>query len=92
MRRGGGGAGRDEAIECVRATADTLEQTASLCDMIYWPPFWVPGVHKMEKLLIEKYSSQYRELLIGLRDEQISEEEILKLPFLNQLFNVNTIE
>ena len=69
-----------------------FEQTASLCDMIYWPPFWVPGVHKMEKLLIEKYSSQYRELLIGLRDEQISEEEILKLPFLNQLFNVNTIE
>ena len=69
-----------------------FEQTASLCDMIYWPPFWVPGVHKMEKLQIEKYSSQYRELLIGLRDEQISEEEILKLPFLNQLFNVNTIE
>lgn len=69
-----------------------FEQTASLCDMIYWPPFWVPGVHRIEKLQIEKYSSQYRELLIGLRDEQINEEEILKLPFLNQLFNVNTIE
>ena len=69
-----------------------FEQTASLCDMIYWPPFWVPGVHRIEKSQIEKYSSQYRELLIGLRDEQINEEEILKLPFLNQLFNVNTIE
>lgn len=69
-----------------------FEQTASLCDMIYWPPFWVPGVHRIEKLQIEKYSSQYRELLIGLRDEQITEEEILKLPFLNQLFNVNTSE
>jgi glutathione-regulated potassium-efflux system ancillary protein KefG len=69
-----------------------FEQTANLCNMSYWPPFWVPGVHKIEKLQIEKYSSQYRELLIGLRDEQISEEEILKLPFLNQLFNVNTIE
>jgi glutathione-regulated potassium-efflux system ancillary protein KefG len=69
-----------------------FEQTASLCDMIYWPPFWVPGVHRIEKSQIEKYSSQYRELLIGLRDEQISEEEILRLPFLNQLFNVNTIE
>jgi glutathione-regulated potassium-efflux system ancillary protein KefG len=69
-----------------------FEQTANLCNMSYWPPFWVPGVHKMEKLQIEKYSSQYRELLIGLRDEQITEEEILKLPFLNQLFSVNTIE
>jgi glutathione-regulated potassium-efflux system ancillary protein KefG len=76
----------------IREYLKPFEQTASLCDMIYWPPFWVPGVHRIEKSQIEKYSSQYRELLIGLRDEQISEEEILKLPFLNQLFNVNTIE
>jgi glutathione-regulated potassium-efflux system ancillary protein KefG len=69
-----------------------FEQTANLCDMTYWPPFWIPGVHRIEKSQIEEYSSQYRELLIGLRDEQITEEEILKLSFLNQLFNVNTIE
>jgi hypothetical protein len=60
--------------------------------MVYWPPFWIPGVHQIERPMIEQYSTQYRELLIGLRDEQIPEEEILKLPFLNNLFQANTIE
>jgi glutathione-regulated potassium-efflux system ancillary protein KefG len=69
-----------------------FEQTANLCGMSYWPPFWVPGVHKMEKEKIDQYSTLYRELLIGLSDEQITEEEILKLPFLNQLFPVNTFD
>jgi glutathione-regulated potassium-efflux system ancillary protein KefG len=69
-----------------------FEQTANLCDMVYWPPFWIPGAHQMEKPKIEQYSSQYRELLIGLRDEQISEEGILKLPFLNQIFSVNATD
>ena len=69
-----------------------FEQTANLCAMTYWPPFWVPGVHRMEISQIEQYSMQYRELIIGLRDEQIPEEEILKLPFFNHLFPVNTIE
>src|SRR5215204_4990920 len=68
-----------------------FEQTANLCGMSYWPPFWIPGVHKMEKEKIDQYSTLYRELLIGLSDDQITEEEILKLPFLNQLFPVNTI-
>jgi glutathione-regulated potassium-efflux system ancillary protein KefG len=69
-----------------------FEQTAHLCAMVYWPPFWIPGVHQIERPMIEQYSTQYRELLIGLRDEQIPEEEILKLPFLNNLFQANTIE
>jgi hypothetical protein len=46
----------------------------------------------MEKEKIDQYSTLYRELLIGLSDEQITEEEILKLPFLNQLFPVNTFD
>lgn len=69
-----------------------FEQTANLCEMTYWPPFWIPGVHEMEASQIQQYSIQYRELIIGLRDEQIGEEEILKLSFLNHLFPVNTIE
>ena len=76
----------------IREFLKPFEQTASLCEMTYWPPFWIPGVHRMEKLQIEQYSSQYRELLIGLRDEQITEEEILKLPYLNHIFPVNTID
>ena len=69
-----------------------FEQTARLCGMTYWPPFWVPGVHRIENAQIEKYSTLYRELVIGLRDDQIAEEEILKLSFFNQLFPVNTID
>lgn len=69
-----------------------FEQTANLCNMVYWPCFWIPGAHQMDKPHIEQYSLQYRELLIGLRDEQISEEEILKLSFLNGVFPVNTID
>lgn len=69
-----------------------FEQTANLCGMNYWPPFWIPGVHKMEKEKIDQYCTLYRELLIGLSDDQITEEEILTLPFLNQLFPVNTID
>ena len=69
-----------------------FEQTAKLCGMTYWPPFWIPGVHQMEKAQIEQYSTLYRELVIGLRDEQITEEDILKLPFLNQLFPLTTID
>ena len=69
-----------------------FEQTANLCNMIYWPPFWVPGVHRMEKSQIDQYALQYRELVIGLRDDQIPGEEISKLPFFNHLFQVNAIE
>ena len=69
-----------------------FEQTANLCGMVYWPPFWIPGVHRMEKQQIEQYSSQYRELLIGLRDEQITEKEIRNLSYLNHIFPVNSFD
>ena len=69
-----------------------FEQTARLCGMIYWPPFWIPGVHRMEKQQIDQYSSQYRELLIGLRDEQITEKEIHNLSYLNHIFPVNSFD
>ena len=69
-----------------------FEQTANLCGMKYWPPFWIPGVHQMEKEEIERYSATYRELVIGLRDDQITEDEILKHSFLNELFAADTIE
>ena len=62
-----------------------FERTAELCRMQYWPPYWVPGVHQMERQQLEHYGQEYRSLLIALRDNEIPEKEILSVPFLNQL-------
>ena len=62
-----------------------FERTAELCRMIYWPPFWVPGVHQMEESQLDHYGQEYRSLLTALRDEKIPEEEILSAPFINHV-------
>jgi glutathione-regulated potassium-efflux system ancillary protein KefG len=61
-----------------------FERTAQLCRMIYLPPFWVPGTHTLNAVKIEEYSLQYKNLLIGIRDGNLNEPEILTVPFLNK--------
>ena len=68
-----------------------FQRTAELCKMLYWPPFWVPGVHRMEKASIERYGAQYRAVLTALKEDLISEEDILTVPYLNDLFPINEI-
>ncbi|HEX2606664.1 MAG TPA: NAD(P)H-dependent oxidoreductase [Flavisolibacter sp.] len=63
-----------------------FEQTALLCRMTYWPPFWVNGVHRMDQHEIREYASRYRNLLFALSRELITEEAILKTTELNHLF------
>lgn len=67
-----------------------FEQTATLCGMIYWPPFWVHGVHRMDLDEIRPYSLQYKNLLEALTADQISEEEIRAATFFNSLFPINS--
>lgn len=62
-----------------------FERTAELCRMRYWPPFWVPGVHKLDQPQLEYYGQEYRSLILALRDSQVPEEQILSVTFLNQL-------
>jgi glutathione-regulated potassium-efflux system ancillary protein KefG len=62
-----------------------FERTAQLCRMIYLPPFWIPGTHKLNPEQISKYSDQYRELLILIRDSNTDDKEILAVSFLNDL-------
>lgn len=69
-----------------------FEQTARLCGMIYWPPFWVHGVHRMDINDIKPYSVQYKKLLEALITDQLSEEEIRSATFLNNLFPINLTE
>jgi glutathione-regulated potassium-efflux system ancillary protein KefG len=62
-----------------------FERTAQLCRMTYLPPFWVPGTHKIELPQIHEYAEQYRQLLIALEEDNLSEEEISGVSSLNEL-------
>ena len=62
-----------------------FERTAQLCRMHYVPPFWVPGTHKLEQWEIRSYTHEYNELLHMLRDGLLTIEEMMSVPFLNEL-------
>jgi glutathione-regulated potassium-efflux system ancillary protein KefG len=62
-----------------------FERTAQLCRMIYLPPFWIPGTHKLNPEQIRKYSNQYRDLLVLIRDSNPDDKEIPAVSFLNEL-------
>lgn len=68
-----------------------FECTAHLCRMTYWPPFWIHGVHRMQKQDMEAFGVLYRVLLTNLRNETLPEEDILQAPLFNDLFPHNTI-
>ena len=68
-----------------------FERTAELCRMAYWPPFWVPGVHRMEESQIKEFGIQYKSVLRALKEDLLSEEEITGVPLLNHLFPMNSI-
>jgi glutathione-regulated potassium-efflux system ancillary protein KefG len=67
----------------------SFQKTAELCRMIYLPPFWIPGTHRMESSQLNEYGKQYRQLLVALRDDQYRPEEIRPVICLNDLLNNN---
>lgn len=73
----------------VREYLKPFERTAELCRTTYWPPFWVPGVHRMQQGEIESYGIRYYALLTALRKGQIPEEDILRTPLLNDFVSFN---
>jgi glutathione-regulated potassium-efflux system ancillary protein KefG len=62
-----------------------FERTAQLCRMIYLPPFWIPGTHKLNPDQITGYSKQYKNLLVLIRDHNTGDEEFESVSFLNDL-------
>ena len=64
-------------------------RTAQLCKMKYLPPFWMPGTHRMDLTELNKYGEQYRKLLLALRDEFFSPQQIEPVDCLNDLFTNN---
>lgn len=62
-----------------------FKQTASLCNMDYLPPFAILGTHKLVPEELDRYAIQYQNLLIALRDEQLTETSWQHMSFLNDL-------
>jgi glutathione-regulated potassium-efflux system ancillary protein KefG len=60
-----------------------FERTAELCKMIYWPPYWVPGVHRMQAGDIKQSAVHYRNLLLALTNDIFSNVDIESLALLN---------
>jgi len=70
-----------------------LERTAGLCRMQWWPPFWVPGVHRIDDHDLRRYGQQYRQLLTALTGDLLRDDEALNAAYLNELLpsSTNTI-
>ena len=66
------------------------ERTAELCRMTYLPPFWVAGTHKLELPQINEYGHKYNLLLQRLRQESLSDEEMMQASCLNDLIETTS--
>jgi glutathione-regulated potassium-efflux system ancillary protein KefG len=62
-----------------------FNRTARLCRMDYLPPFVVHGTHLLTEEDMETAARNYRSLLISLRDEIFSMDEIMECYYLNDL-------
>jgi glutathione-regulated potassium-efflux system ancillary protein KefG len=62
-----------------------FQQTARLCNMVYLPPFVVHGTHLLSEGEVHSAATDYRKILISLRDQIFSEEEIWSCTYLNDL-------
>lgn len=62
-----------------------FNRTARLCGMDYLPPFVVHGTHLLSDEEMDSAARNYRSLLISLRDEIFSMDEIMECYYLNDL-------
>jgi glutathione-regulated potassium-efflux system ancillary protein KefG len=67
----------------IRELLRPLEQTARLCGMDFLPPFAVHGTHGMRPDEIRRHAADYRQLLLGLRDDRVDLERAHTLGRLN---------
>lgn len=84
--------GRKEAYQqggfnqyTIRQLLAPYERTVKLCYMNYYPPFVVHGSHLLEKKDIENYADQYKSVLLALRDDRFTVEQIMRYEYLNDL-------
>jgi len=56
----------------IRQLLAPFDQTAHLCKMIYLPPFVVHDTHRMDAASIERFGEQYQQMLIALKDNNVT--------------------
>lgn len=64
-----------------------FNQTVNLCNMDYLPPFVVHGTHLLEAKGIEEAAEVYKKMIISLRDDIFSKEDINANEYMNDLLN-----
>jgi glutathione-regulated potassium-efflux system ancillary protein KefG len=69
----------------VREYLAPFEQTAVLCKMIYWPPFAVQGTHRLDQAGMDEAAGQLEQILKLMAAGKISDEQVAKLDYLNDL-------
>jgi glutathione-regulated potassium-efflux system ancillary protein KefG len=62
-----------------------VRQSAALCRMNYLPPFVVHGSYTISEDEAGQYAEQYKNLIIGLRDEKYSKNDFLGVEYANEL-------
>lgn len=65
-----------------------FRQTAKLCNMVYMPPFVVHGTHLLAEDEIQSAALDYKKILISLRDQIFSDDEIWRCNYLNDLLEL----
>jgi glutathione-regulated potassium-efflux system ancillary protein KefG len=67
----------------VRELLSPFEQTATLCKMVYLPPFTIHGTHQILKAEISRMAKLYRYMLERFVNSDFSVEEIKKFTYMN---------
>jgi glutathione-regulated potassium-efflux system ancillary protein KefG len=62
-----------------------FNRTATLCNMVYLPPFVIFGSRLLSDYEIHSSAKEYREVLISLQQNKFQDEEIKKQEFMNDL-------
>lgn len=71
----------------IREFLAPFDQTATLCKMIYLPPFVVQGTHLLTEAQLALHAALYRTLLERLSRGEFSVEAIRRFAFLNDWLN-----
>jgi len=67
-----------------------FDQTATLCKMIYLPPFVIHATHRLTADQLADYGEQYRAILSALASERISPEDCRNVEYINELVSLPT--
>jgi glutathione-regulated potassium-efflux system ancillary protein KefG len=65
-----------------------VEQTATLCNMQFLPPFVIHGTHLLDAHDIRVAGTQYKEILNALVEDRFTDTQLAKAFYINDLVNV----